>query len=97
MSSCWPSRRPLGELMLWFCMLVAMSDGEMHQSEERMIKEAVVIFGLKDQYQQILARFDGGDDLDHKIIDTLLHDGRASVEKVAEAVGLSPTRHVRSR
>ena len=46
-------------------LLVAHSDGNLHASEEAMIQQAVSIFGLENQYQQILSRFDGVDDIEH--------------------------------
>ncbi|MCB1644589.1 MAG: co-chaperone DjlA [Pseudomonadales bacterium] len=43
-------------------LLVAHSDGQFHPGEEAMIRSAVRIFGLEDQYAQMLARFTGSVD-----------------------------------
>ncbi len=40
-------------------LLVAYADGEFHPGEEAMIREAVQIFGLQDQFSQLKSRFNG--------------------------------------
>ena len=45
-------------------LVVAYADGELHASEEAMIKSAVHIFGLDAQYAQIKGRFTGQGQID---------------------------------
>lgn len=65
-------------------VLVAHSDGDMHGVEEQLIRSAVQIFGIEEEYRQILGRYSGvPDDIDHfyQILGCKRGDDFASIKK----------------
>jgi DnaJ like chaperone protein len=65
-------------------LLLAYADGDLHAAEEAMILDAVKIFGLQDQYQQLKSRFSGipGDiSTYYEILGAKKGDELASVKK----------------
>lgn len=66
-------------------LMVAMSDGSLHQAEEKMIMSAVRIFGIESQYEQLKSRYDlsSSSDIDryYKILGCVRGDSLNTIKK----------------
>ena len=49
-------------------LTLANADGVMHPEEEKLIEEAVVIFGLEREYSQLKAPYSGGDEFEKSLM-----------------------------